>query len=198
MKPYADDAVVKTLTEQLVASGTRVFQIFQHGDEREHVAFLLRAMAPPLNARVLDVGCGVGEVAWLMKAARPDLDFTLLNISPAQLSMCPAEFDQVCASGENIPLADASFDAAMALYSVGNMDKDAALAEMRRVVRSGGVIFVADIEGEDLSALGYTAHGWDGGKWPEGMNADHFRRLVPEFHTIFPKARPVIYREIVQ
>jgi ubiquinone/menaquinone biosynthesis C-methylase UbiE len=197
MKPYADDAVVKRLTEQLVASGTRVFQIFQRGDEREHAAFLLHEMKPPRNARILDVGCGVGEVARLMKAARTDLAFTLLNISPAQLAMCPAEFDQVCASGENIPLADESFDAAMALYSMGNMDKDAALAEMRRVVRPGGVVFVADIEGDDLSALGYTAHEWEG-VTPADMNTEHFRRLVPDFHAIFPKAKPVIYRETVR
>ena len=144
---------------------------------------------------ILDIGCGIGSVATMMLAIRPDLNFTLLNISQAQLDMCPDEFPKICGDAEAIPLPDNSFDSAMALYVMWHLDRDLALSEMRRVVRPGGVIFIYDMRGGEMPELGYVAYDWDGEE-PANVNTDHFRKFMPNFSDVFPHIKPVIVREI--
>lgn len=195
MSIYDNDARVGELTRFLVDSGARIFQIFQRGDEREHARFLLAEFSPKFGAMVLDVGCGVGEVALRMKEMRPDLEFILLNVSESQLALCPPEFDRIHAGVESIPLPDASVDAVMACYVLGHADKELALAEMRRVLKPGGVLFVADMTGGEIPELDYTAHDWDGVE-PNGMNTIAFDKLMPEFAAQHPQIKPVIVREV--
>lgn len=190
---YADDVMVGEVTNYLVGSGVRIFQIFQHGTEREHASFLLDKLGLGSGV-VLDVGCGVGEVPRLMKEARPGLEFVLLNISQSQLELCPP-FRKIHASVEDIPLPDCSVDAVMACYVLGHADKDKSLSEMRRVLKPGGVLLVVDITGGRIDALEYTAHDWDG-DFPEGMNIESFGRMMPDFRERYPHIKPVIFREL--
>lgn len=114
----------------------------------EHVRRLLELMSPPESACVLDIGSGFGEPARLMQSMRHDLRFVLLNDSAVQLSKAPVGecFAQVLADMHSIPLPDAFFDGAMALYSLCHSDLPAALAEVARVVKPGGFLFVYDYE----------------------------------------------------
>jgi ubiquinone/menaquinone biosynthesis C-methylase UbiE len=143
---YDDDALVQRLTEEVVAKGHRILQIYKLGPtDKEHIAALLRLFDPPRKARVLDGGCGVGEVSRLMKEARPDLTFTLLNRSEAQLAMCPEGMPRLQGMLEATPAADASFDAVMVNYALGHTNLGKALAEASRVLRRDGVLFVYDM-----------------------------------------------------
>lgn len=191
---YDDDRTVGEVTRYLVDQGARVFQIFQRGTESEHVSYLLEKFDPPSGV-VLDVGCGIGEVARLMHEARQDLEFVLLNRSQAQLDLCP-DFEKLHADAHAIPMPDASVDAVMACYVMGHLDKDRALSEMRRVLKPGGVLFIADMSGGAIPDLDYVAHDWDG-ETPVGMNTDAFDRLMPDFAQRYPQIRPVIVREVM-
>lgn len=194
MSIYENDVVVGRLTREAVSAGHRIFQIFQRGDESGHVRFLLERFNP--SGVVLDIGCGIGEVARLMKAERPDLDFILLNISQSQLDMCP-DYRKICANAEDIPLPDSSVDCVMACYVMGHLNKDKALQEMRRVLKPGGVLFIADVTGGEMPELSYVAHAWEGWE-PQDMNTDAFSELMPDFAQRFPQIRPVIVREVMQ
>lgn len=160
--PYDDDAMVAELTAETIAAGHRIFQAHMLGaDDREHCAKLLEMMAPRRDALVLDAGCGIGEVARLMRELRRDLFFWMLSISPAQLKQCPMQFLSSEGDLAELPFKAAEFDAVMALYSLGHAPLDRALLEAARVLKPGGVLFVYDLATDDptrlINDLGYVA-----------------------------------------
>lgn len=163
--PYQDDELVGNLTSGCVEAGHSIFQIFKLADNDEaHVARLLDYFDPPKKAHVVDLGCGVGEVARLMNVARPDLTFTLVNCSPSQLEKCPERYREsaILGSLDDIPLADESADAVMICYALGHAELDKTLKEASRVLRPGGVLFIYDFTAKQsakiISSLGYKAH----------------------------------------
>ncbi|HTQ73031.1 MAG TPA: class I SAM-dependent methyltransferase [Burkholderiales bacterium] len=106
----------------------------------------LRWLAPPANARWLDVGCGTGVLAHTLLELCSPASVAGIDPAPAQIAQAsrgPAagrasfEVGDACA----LPFTDASFDvvaSALALNFVP--DRPRALAEMRRVARPGGAV----------------------------------------------------------
>jgi SAM-dependent methyltransferase len=161
--PYADDVEVGRVTRTLVDHGHSILQSHKLGANGwYHVAALLDYFDPPNGAHVLDVGCGVGTVAGLMREQRPDLLFTLLNISGAQLEMCPSGMAKARADMHALPFPAGSFDAVMYCYSLGHGLLDQCIAEAARVLRPGGVLFIYDLDTYDpyylIDHLGYRPH----------------------------------------
>lgn len=93
--------------------------------------------------RVLDVGAGPGTLAAELRRARPEL--LVIEIEPsADFAGAPG---RVRARGEALPLADGSIDVAVCLSSIRHVrDRRATLAELRRVVRAGGVAHVVELD----------------------------------------------------
>jgi SAM-dependent methyltransferase len=94
--------------------------------------------------RVLDVGCGPGALtAELVRRLGPDA-VTAIDPSPPFVEAAAARFPRVdvrTGTAEDLPFADASFDAALAQLVVHFMaDPVAGLREMRRVTRPGGTV----------------------------------------------------------
>src|SRR6266576_1180459 len=111
--------------------------------------------------RVLDVGAGTGALA--AELARRDLDVAAVEPAPTFVAALRARLPSVDvrqAGAEDLPWPDASFDAALAQLVVTFMsDAPAGVAEMRRVVRPGGVVAVCmwDLHGmEMLGAVNRT------------------------------------------
>jgi 3'-phosphoadenosine 5'-phosphosulfate sulfotransferase (PAPS reductase)/FAD synthetase len=138
---------VDEATEVLLQQGVRVLNAHLLAEnESKHVEAVLGLLDPPAGAVVLDAGCGVGEVARLMNASRPDLRFILLNTSQAQLAHCPEEMHKLQGDFAAIPLPDASVDVVMFNYSLcHSLDVPAVFREARRVLREGGILFVHDL-----------------------------------------------------
>jgi ubiquinone/menaquinone biosynthesis C-methylase UbiE len=87
---------------------------------------------------VLDVGCGEGELARHL----PARGWVGVDASSEMLARAPAPHHQADATA--LPFPDGSFGSVALLYVLYHMpDPAVALAEARRVLRSGGMVAVA-------------------------------------------------------
>jgi SAM-dependent methyltransferase len=111
-----------------------------------HVAStLLDAAAVAASSRVLDVGCGRGDLcaAAAQRGARPvGVDLAEGMVQAAREAHPGLEFRR--ADAEDLPFADASFDAALGAFVVNHLPRpERAAAELRRVVAPGGRVALA-------------------------------------------------------
>jgi 3'-phosphoadenosine 5'-phosphosulfate sulfotransferase (PAPS reductase)/FAD synthetase len=143
-----DAAAVDAATDTALSMGILVFNGALFGqDEAEHVDVLLQILDPVEDALIIDAGCGVGEMARLMRERRPDLKFLLVNTSQMQLDRCPPDFDRLLADYEHLEgVPDHCADAIVFSYSLCHAEFwMPALAEARRVLKPGGTLLVNDM-----------------------------------------------------
>jgi len=106
---------------------------------------MVDAVAPQANERILDVATGTGMVAAELRA-RADCTVVGLDQSPEMLAAARTRFasdgarvELVQGQAEQLPFADASFDAVTFTYLLRYVDDPAAtMRELARVVRPGG------------------------------------------------------------
>jgi SAM-dependent methyltransferase len=106
---------------------------------------LLDAAAVRAGTRVLDVGCGSGDLC--AAAAARGARATGVDLAEGMLRAAREahpELDLRRANAEDLPFADASFDAALAAFLVNHLPHpERGAAELRRVVAPGGRVAVA-------------------------------------------------------
>jgi SAM-dependent methyltransferase len=101
-------------------------------------------LAPPADARWLDVGCGTGAFSQLIATRCAPRSLAGIDPSPEQIGYARAHFPRYqfeVADAAAIPFPDAAFDvvaSALVLHFIP--DRQAAFAEMRRVLAPGGVV----------------------------------------------------------
>jgi ubiquinone/menaquinone biosynthesis C-methylase UbiE len=119
---------------------------------------LRQALDPKPGERLLEVGPGTGyytlpAAEWVRPGGRLDLldvqqemlDHTMGRVEEAGLD----NVTPVRADAREMPYADGSFDAAFLVTVLGEIpDQDAALRELRRVVKPGGRIVVGELFGD--------------------------------------------------
>ena len=121
----------------------------------------LRALGPA--GLVLDLGCGRGD--WMARMVKEGL--TPVGIEPEEdraklaLAFAPA----AVADGQSLPFRDASIAVVWCIHVLHHLeDPVAALAEIRRVLRPGGHLILAEtVEDNPVIRLGRRIHPeWDG------------------------------------
>ena len=150
--------------------------------------YLLEDLAP-VHGRVLDVGCGAGQVAKAVKRERPDLAVSACDVSQAAIaaaSSSPEGVDFRLAVADRLPYDDAEFDFVWIFDVLEHVeDPEAALREVARVVKPGGGFHVVlPLEGQPrtlyrLAGCGtrWTAKVRHGGHI-QIFSADRFRAMA--------------------
>ncbi len=104
----------------------------------------------PMNAKVLDVGCGTGKVLEELErrnwAVGTDIEFDMLKVAKEKnLSKL------VCSDALKLPFKDSSFDVVIFVYSVHHFpDIEAAFKEAYRVLTKPGIVLVVTASWEDI------------------------------------------------
>jgi len=111
--------------------------------------------------RVVDVACGTGVLAIeAASATAPDGAVVGVDLNPGMLAVArrkAPELEWTQARAEALPLQTASFDAALSQFGLMFFeDKEAAVAEMWRVLRPGGRLVIAVWDSLE-NAPGYAA-----------------------------------------
>jgi len=105
--------------------------------------------------RVLDVGAGTGALT--AELVRRGAEVAAVDPSPEFATTLRTRFPDIDArrgGAEQLPWPDESFDAALAQLVVAFMaDARAGIAEMRRVVRSGGVVAICMWTRDEMELL---------------------------------------------
>lgn len=105
------------------------------------------------NCRVLDVCCGTGDQVFHFAdrgaaAVGIDENADMLKLAEENKGKKRADnADFILANASNLPFPDKSFDCAslsLALHEMQRMQRDKTIAEMRRVVKKGGILIFAD------------------------------------------------------
>jgi ubiquinone/menaquinone biosynthesis C-methylase UbiE len=113
---------------------------------------LMRAMLPLAGARVADLGCGSADISRRLAAGGLVASVAALEVDAIQHARNLAAAPQAglsfhLAGADAIPFPDASFDLALMFKSLHHvpLDRlDAALAEIRRVLSPGGLLYVSE------------------------------------------------------
>ena len=101
-------------------------------------------LAPPANARWLDIGCGTGAFSQLIAGQCAPKSLSGIDPSPAQIEFARVQLPKAdLRLGDllALPFGDAEFDivaSALVLHFIP--DRAKAFAEMKRVARPGGVV----------------------------------------------------------
>lgn len=133
----------------------------------KRAAALLTGARP--GTRVLDLAAGTGDLSALLAAdVRPNGRVVAADISAAMLSVAAKRMradlpiSPVQCDAENLPFPDRRFDRVVIGFGLRNVaDRAKALAEMRRVLRTGGGAFILEFSpprGDSFSAKARRAY----------------------------------------
>jgi malonyl-CoA O-methyltransferase len=126
----------------------------------QHVQVILKFFGDLADKRVLDVGCGKGRFARVLRERNPDAEVWGLDISEEMLRYVPAGIHTRAGSMTELPFADSTFDCAYATESLEHaVDYARAVDEICRVVKPGGKLVIIDKNAEQWGRL-QTPH-WE-------------------------------------
>lgn len=131
--------------------------------------------------RVLEIGCGTGNLTLLVKRLRPQLEVVGLDPDPKALARADRkarraglELELHRGFADQLPYPEGSFDRVLSALMFHHLESDlrvASLREIARVLRPGGALLLMDFGGSShnlhgLSRLARRSHtfedNWDG------------------------------------
>ncbi len=157
-----------------------------------HVQLILEFFGDLAGKRVLDAGCGKGRFARVLAERHPRSAICGLDLAESMLKFVPPAIRPCAGSLTELPFRDGAFHAAYATESLEHaVDIERAVAEICRVVASGGRIVVIDKNAEKWGRL--ETPDWE--KWftrrqIERLLRRHCRRVSSRFISYWEDVPP--------
>lgn len=137
--------------------------------------------------RVLEIGCGTGNVTTRVKRAVPGADVTGTDPDPLALARAQRKargltgirFERAYA--QDLPFPNGEFDRVLSSMMLHHLDDDVkagALAEVYRVLRPGGRLHIVDIGGHTAAHHGLAARWMKDNPHAAGNLGDAIPRLL--------------------
>jgi len=118
--------------------------------------------------KVLEIGCGTGNLTLIIKRLHPEVSVVGLDPDPKALARAAHKARRVSADVEleqgfsqELPYPDGSFDRVFSSFMFHHLDGDtqaATLLEVRRVLRAGGSLHLVDFGGHAQGRLARLLH----------------------------------------
>jgi ubiquinone/menaquinone biosynthesis C-methylase UbiE len=156
------------------------------GMNKSYNALIAQAELAP-RLRILEIGCGTGNVTTRVKHAEPHAD--VVGIDPDPLALARAQrkargmrgirFQRAYA--QELPFADGEFDRVLSSMMLHHLDDDVkagAVAEVHRVLRPGGRLHIVDIGGHTAVHHGLAARWMKDNPHAAGNLGDAVPRLL--------------------
>ena len=117
--------------------------------------------------RVLELGCGTGNLAILVKRLHPGAEVVGIDPDPKALARAQRKAGREALSvqldrgfAEELPYPDGSFDrvlSALMFHHLGPEEQEKSLDEARRVLKPGGSLHLLDFGGAKVRSAGFLA-----------------------------------------
>jgi ubiquinone/menaquinone biosynthesis C-methylase UbiE len=137
------------------------------GGDKARMVLLDHAALQP-GYRVLDIGCGTGTLATMIKRFHPDVEVVGIDPDPQALARARRKAAKAAVSiqfdegfGDDLPYAAASFDSVFSSFMFHHLpsdEKGKTLRAVRCVLKPGGGFHMLDFEGPESGSNGVLAH----------------------------------------
>lgn len=137
-----------------------------------HVKLIQEYFGDLSHRNVLDVGCGKGRFAKVLKQAHPSANLIAVDLSEAMLRFIPNEISVCSATMTHLPIASQSIDCIYATESLEHaVQIDVAVKEMCRVLKPGGKLVIIDKNAEQWGKLKTP-------EWEKWFRRDELEKLL--------------------
>jgi len=188
------------LTPDLAAEIRRSFELSAADEEHfpstidpriYHVKLVVETLGELGRGRALDIGCGKGRFARVLKEANPEATVVAMDLAVAMLGYADQNLGRVAGSMVELPFASGSFDGAYATESLEHaVEIERAVEEMCRVVKPGGRLVIIDKNAAEWGRL-------ETPQWERWFHAEELKKLLKR-HCREVECRPVSYWEDVE